>query len=340
MPVVTLGAVIEGSKSAAILGVSDRNLIVSYIERARELALYRANWDTWMGTIDLCSNNCGFVTLPYFVDTVMALNVGGFPAYFRNSWYTYHINGVGSGCNGAGAGVGVGSSAAWPSCGFYWDDLSWSPVFQDIREWSYLAAICEDPIDGDGTKELIVQGVTMDANYNEKQALTIPVSGPSSPGVRLKLLTGYAATDPGVTAFKSITQVTKPVTRGYVKLIAFPSRQGASAVTLGYYAPHETNPTYRRVRVNAKCQWVRCRYKRTPMPLVENYQDTGFGSYEAILQLIRAIRLRETDNYDGAEISELKAIQLLTDLQQQQEGPGFSPLQIDPGFGVGSLAFW
>lgn len=270
----------------------------------------------------------------------MAMNVGGFPAFFRSGWYEFSVSGTGS-CGGAnGGGIASGAGNAWPSCVFTWTDNAWSPTFQDIKEWSYLAAICEDPIDGDGTKELIVQGITVDGNYNEKEVLTIPVSGPSSPGVRLKLLSGYAATDPSVTPFKRVTQVNKPVTRGYVKLIGFPSRQMANAVTLGYYAPHETAPMYRRIRINARCAWVRCRYKRAQLPLVNNYDDTGFGSYEAILQLIRAIRLRETDNFDAAEISELKAVQILTDLQGQQSGPGFLPIQFDPADFMGSVSFW
>lgn len=334
--IIPLGRVIQGAKSSAILGIGDRTLIIDYIERARELALYRANWDTWMGTIDLCSNNCGYVTLPYFVDTVMAMNVGGHPATFRNQWYEFHINGQGSGMAGLGSAGGFGG---WPSLGYFWDDCSWSPVLQDITQWSYLAAICEDPIDGNGSLQLIVQGETVDTNYNEKSVLTIPVAGPSAPGVLIPILTGYASTDPKVTAFKRVTRVTKPITRGYIKLIAFPQTQLASAVTLGYYAPHETEPNYRRIRVNAKCQWVRCRYKRAQLPLVNDYDDTGFGSYEALLQLVRAIRLRETDSYAAAETSEAKGVQLLTDLQQQQEGPGFAPIQIDPSYGISTIDY-
>lgn len=337
MAIVPLGKVIRGSKSSSILGIANRDVIIEYIERARELALYRANWDTWMGVADICSDGCGNVTLPYFVDTVMACNVGGFPAYPRDSWFQFHINGTGSNC---GMSNGLYGGAGWTACTFAWTDDAWTPAFQDIKEWSYLAAICEDPRDGDGSLELIVQGETMDANYNSKEALTIPTTGPSSPGVRIQLLNGYAATDPQTTPFKKIFQVTKPVTRGYVKLIAFPSRQAASAVTIGYYAPHETNPIYRRIKVGAKCAWVRVKYKRTALPLTEDYQDTGFGSYEAILQLIRAIRLRETENYEAAEISEQKAVQILTDLQQTQDGPGFSPIQVDPGYGMGTVCFY
>lgn len=328
---IPLGQIIEGSKSGAILGVSDRDTIIEYIRRAIDLAQFKANWNPWLDTIDLCSDNRGYVTLPPFVGTVLAANVGGFPATFRNSWYEFHINGLGS-CQGG--------MASWPSCQLFWTDMLWSPVLQDLREWSYVAAICEDPIDGNGSLSLIVQGETMDAQYNQKEALTIPATGPSSPGVRVPLLTGYAATDPQVTPFKKITQVTKPVTRGYVKLIAFPNRQAAAAVTLGYYAPNETNPLYRRIRVNAKCAWVRCRFRRTNLDLVNDYDLVPFPSYEAMLQLLRAIRLRETNNEELAQAAESKALEILTDAQTIEDGPGFAPVQVDPDFGLGTVAFY
>ena len=140
---VTLGQVINASKSNDLLGISDRAKIIDYITRAIEIAAYRANWDPYVGIVDVCSNNSGCVTLPDFVETVLAANVGGRPALGRSSWYEFHINGLGS------------NSCCGSACGVYWDDKMWSPTFQDLKEWSLVAAICEDPIDGNGSLELI-----------------------------------------------------------------------------------------------------------------------------------------------------------------------------------------
>ena len=325
--IVTLGKIIEASKSNDILGIADRHKIIDYINRAIEIAAFRANWNPYVSTLDICSDHTGCITLPSFVDVVLAANVGGRPALFRNSWYEYHINGLGS------------NSCCGGACGLYWDDKMWSPTFQDLKKWSLVAAICEDPIDGDGTKQMIVQGETMDSNYNQKMALTIPPTGPSSPGVRLTLLTNYASTDPGTTFFKKITQVTKPVTRGYVKLIGFPPEQLGQAVTLGYYAPNETNPIYKRMKVSCSCEWVRVKYRRKTIDLVNDYDIVPLASYQATLDLLKAIRLRETNNIDVAEKYETKAVQLLNDIQTIEDGPNFGPLQVDPAFGIGTIDY-
>jgi hypothetical protein len=325
--IVTLGKVINATKSSDLLGISDRVQIIDYISRAVEIAAFRANWNPYVSTLDICSDHHGCITLPDFVDVVLAANVGGRPALFRNSWYEYHINGLGSnsGCGGP--------------CGVFWDDRMWSPVFQQPKEWSLLAALCEDPTDGDGTKELIVRGETVDANYNSKEVTTVMPDGTLSMGVRIKLLNGVAATDPKVTYFKNITQVVKPVTRGYVKLLAFPPTQLAMAATVGYFGPRETNPRYKRMKVSCTCEWVRVKYRRKTIDLVEDEDIVPLSSYQATLDLIKAIRLRETNNIDLAEKYEAKAVELLSEIQSIEDGPNFGPLQVDPSFGIGTVDY-
>lgn len=325
--VVLLGDIIQDTKSGDILGISDRNKIIRYIERAIEIAEFKANWNRYIGEIDICSDDCGCVTLPSFVDTVLAVNINGYPSFPRNGWFEYHINGPGS------------RGACGPAVSYFWDDKGWSPTFQDLKGWSRLAAIVEDPIDGDGSKCLQVMGETVDGQYNSKDALTIPVTGASEPGVKVPLLIGYASCDPAATIFKRITRVIKPKTRGYVKLIGYGPDQLANAVTLGYYGPDETQPSYRRIRVNKTCTWVRVKFRRADTPLVHDYDIVPLPSRQATLDLIKAIRLRETNNIDVAEAYEQKAIQLLLDIQQIEEGPATFQLQVDPGFGLGTVDY-
>ncbi len=325
--IVSLGRVIQGSKSQDILGITNRATIIDYISRAVEIAAYKGNFDPWIKNLDVCSNESGCVTLPAFVGTVMQVNIGGRPSWFRNSWYQFHINGVGSGnqCGGI--------------AGFVSDDLGFTPVHQELKEWSYLAAVCEDPIDGNGSLSIRVLGDTVDKNCNPKEAITIPVSGPSESGVTVPLFFGASVPDRGVTAFRKIVQVIKPVTRGYVKLIAYPNRNGADGVTIGYYAPNETNPRYRKIRVSQNCQWVRIRFRMSDLPLVNDWDIVPLESYQATLDLIKAIRLRETNNYDIAEVAETKAVNLLREIQATLDGPAMDPIQIEPGFGIGTLWF-
>lgn len=320
----TVGELFEGSKSDAILGQSDFRKFLDFQRRAIELAAFKANYAVWLGTLDVCSDECGIVTLPYFVGTVLQVNVGGSPTMFRNPWYGFHINGKG---DGRGCGPSIG----------YSDDLTWSPTFRDLKEWSMVAVICEDAIDGNGSLSAVVEGETMDANNNPKMAITIPPTGPSSPGVRIPLIVNWASTDPANTYFRKITRVTMPVTRGYKKLVGFPIRQMAQAVTLGYYAPNETTPTYRRIRVGCACKSVRIKYRRASLKLENTYDLVPLGSYQAALELLKSIRLADSNNVQASEAYLARAVRLLNEVESVENATPWSAIQVDPSFGVGCL---
>lgn len=200
-----------------------------------------------------------------------------------------------------------------------------------------IAAICEDATDGNSTLEMIVEGETQDGNLNPKQAITIPAVGPSSSGVKIPLKMNWAMTDPAFTWFRRITRVTKPRTRGYVKLIGFPMRSMAQGVTLGYYAPNELNPTYRRIRVGARCSAVRIRFRRASIALVDDWDVVPISSYQAMLDLLKSIRLSDAERVDLAEVYLQRAIRLLDEVQSTESGHTYSPMQVEPAFGVGTI---
>ena len=135
----TLGEIIAASKSRDILGIGDRDSIIDYIQRAIELATWKTNWDPYLGTMDICSDDCGVVTLPSEVGVILACNVAGFPAQFRNSWFEYHINGPGTEQGAGSSAVGMGFN----SSGYTWDDRNKSAVFQDLKEWLLIQLVKE-----------------------------------------------------------------------------------------------------------------------------------------------------------------------------------------------------
>lgn len=330
--IVTLGSLIKACQSQDVLGIDDRDTIIDYIQRAIELAAYKGHWNPYLGTMDVCSDGCGVVTLPREVGVVLACNVGGFPAYFRNSWFEYHINGPGSFRSGNQDIIG-------PACGYSWDDTGFTPVFQDLKDWSYVSAFVEDPIDGNGSLSLTVFGETMDSGYNVKDVITIPDSGPSTPGISIPLLNGFASTDSNATQFRKITRVIKPTTRGYVKLIAWPGQQQAQGRTIGYYAPNETDPYYKRIRVNSPCKWVRIKYRRKEIKLVDDTDIVPLPSKQAMILLIKAIKLQETFLMTEADEYQSKALDIIQDIQQIEDGPADFHIQVDPGYGLGCTDF-
>lgn len=329
----TLGEVIQLAKSPDVLGISDRDAIISYIHRAIERAAWKANFNPYLGTMDICADACGWVTLPSEVGTILACNVNNFPALYRNSWFEYHINGPGSWKGRMSGGV-IG-----PALQYTWDDREWSPVFQDLNGWSYLSAIVEDQTDGNGTLQLQVMGDTMDQGYNEKTVITIPTTGPSQPGIFIPLLWGSAATDPQATMLKRVTRVIKPPTRGYVKLIAWPGVQQAQGRTIGYYAPQETNPMYRRIRVNSSCAAVRIKYRRSEIKFVYDTDIIPLPSRDALINLLKSVRKSDKDDPAGAQAYTQMAVEILLERQLIEDGPATFKFQIEPDVGIGTIDY-
>jgi hypothetical protein len=346
MSLVTLGEVINESKSSSVLGISDRAKIITYIKRALDLGTFKSNYNPWIGKLDTCSDACGYVTLPYFVETVLACNVGGLPAFFRDKWFEFNVNGPGSNSWGSfpsianSTGYGNGTSlygGGSIGVGNTWDDRQFTSTFQDITTPSALLCICEDPADGAGNLQLSVQGITVSKEGYEEEALT--TVGPNAPATAVFVPLAYspnglATSDPKATLFRRIIQVVKPVTVGYVRLYAVSPQQGAPLTLLGVYGPAETKPQYRRIRVSSGCNWVRVMYRIKTPDLLYDYDVIPIQSLDAMLGLIKAVRFNETNNYAEGKAALDIAVQTLNEIQTIQDGPCTINLQIDPGWGA------
>lgn len=343
MSVVTLGEIIASSTSASSLGldpVTERDKIIDMIQRALELQENKGNWSPYMGTLDVVSDCDGNVVLPSFVDTVMACNVAGRPALFQNSWYQFHINGPGSGGSGPVAGWpdGVGySGGIGTGLQFTWQDGDFVPTFQPLPGWRTLVAICENP--ADAGLQLTIQGETADAYGNTKQALTS--LGPNDPliGIKIPFVANSASTDQSATQFRKVTSVIKPITKGYVKLLGISGIQGEIATVIGYYAPNETAPRYRRYIVNSQCAWVRVRYRRSSLNFQYDHEVLPISSKQAMLFLLQSLRFYDAGDVQNGKIYENMAVQLIMEGQSMTDGPGNFTLQVEPGFGAGSIDF-
>lgn len=349
MAIVLLGPLIAACKRSDVLGISDRDRVIEYVTRAVELGANKANFNPTLGELQIRTDACGYATLPYFVGTVLACNVNGQPTLMRNNWFQYHENGPGeqdgnsqwsvSGWSGAGNwGNGYGGTQVMGP-GNYVDDKDWSPVFDDLTGWSALAALTENPLDGDGTRYLIVEGETQNAQGDPKEALT--TSGPYAPGVgvRIPLLANLGTTDPAATLFRRITRVTigGPPRRDYVKLLAFRPQQSQLASVVGYYAAHEISPRYRRIRVSSPCARVKIKYRVSDTRLQFDYQRVPLGSFNAALELVKSIWASDNGKPDVAAAYEAAGTRHLIENQMIEDGPNQAVIQVDPGWGVSTL---
>jgi hypothetical protein len=347
MSKVTLGEVIEQSKSSSVLGIDDstqagRAKIISYIKRALDLGSFETNYDPWIGLLDTQSDACGFVTLPSFIETVLAVNVGGLPSGFRDKWFEFHINGPGSsnwgmGLNSGWVGVGIGAYGVGNSmASSAWSDRMTSPTIQDIQQPSALACVCDNREDGEAGLKLTVQAICTSPTGYQQQAIT--TVGPDAPGTAIFVplkwdARGFATSDPDTTLVNRIIQVQKPETKGYVTLYAVAPQQGARMMLLGHYGPKETLPQYKRMQVTAGRSWVRLMYRIKTPDFLYDYDIVPIESLEAMLSLIKAVRFRETNDYATGQAALAVAVDILNKIQSVRDGPGTVNLQVDPGWG-------
>jgi hypothetical protein len=70
---------------------------------------------------------------------------------------------------------------------------------------------------------------------------------------------------------------------------------------------------------------------------VDDWQVLPIESYQATLDLIKAIRLSDSNNVDASEAYLAKAVRLLKEIQNRSAA--YTPMQVQPGFNVGTIDF-
>jgi len=132
----------------------------------------------------------------------------------------------------------------------------------------------------------------------------------------------------GPVLVKSISNIEKPKTDGYVSLYAFDYGRSNDMTLIGQYHPDEINPSYRRIRIGKKCAWARIAYRLTP-PTVTSMQDYIPIEHErSIITAVHACDLEDKDFADQAVRYWGVAFNYLKNQQEHLDGHAFQPPQI------------
>ena len=73
--------------------------------------------------------------------------------------------------------------------------------------------------------------------------------------------------------------------------------------------------------------------------LTDDYEIIPIASYTAMLDLLQVVRYREVNRGDDADKALARVVDLLTKIEVITQGPSIAPIQIEPGFGIGSIDF-
>jgi hypothetical protein len=73
--------------------------------------------------------------------------------------------------------------------------------------------------------------------------------------------------------------------------------------------------------------------------MVNDWDIVPLGSYQATLELLKAVRLGDTNDVQASEAYLARAVRLLNEVESIQNGSTWSPIQVEPGFGVGTIDY-
>jgi len=315
-----------------VIGSCENSLLFRRIDAAMDLLSPMLPTDSNIGIMDVCAQDC-IVTLPYEVEVPLAVNIQGQPADFRNKWYEHHLNGVGSTCCGE-------------VCTYGWENQGLYPTFRDIRKPSYLFAFSDAAEPGTSYPSIKIFG----EDINGKPLYSCQGDNCQVPGLILPITSGVynMALLEGAPKVKKITQVIKPATCNFVRLVAYDdSRQEGTLI--GYYRPEEQAPAYRRIKYSGTCvgasqasctsnppapvdccdtttlrtAWIRMRYQRRQMPITSINDIVLCPSRQSVVYAVEAVDQFRNNNTEEGNKFMAMARAALEEKQESLEGPNY-----------------
>jgi hypothetical protein len=203
-------------------------------------------------------------------------------------------------------------------------------------------AITARPRDGDSLPNPLVAGTNyyvrkLDADEFELYATEVQARNTISTFGRISYLTSGDSAESSFiidsveppTLVKTIQQIEKPQTDGFVSLYAWDYGRSNDMTLIGRYHPAEVNPQYRRIRLGTPCAWARIIY-RIKSPTVESIYDfLPIENERAIIAALHAVDLEDKDFADQAERYWTIAMAYLKNQQDSIDGHAMAAPQIN-----------
>ena len=282
----------------AIVGHNDEPAIFERVTSAVELLANKGDYDPLLGYVDICvSSQC--IALPREVETVLGLSMAGVPAIPRDQVFRFHRNGPGH-----DAPVGPRE----------WMDFGQSCTFRDIECPARLVATCRDA--EDAGKTIWVYGT--DQNGNELRTKT---GGVWETGLPLQLTVNTPSIAADAPQVARITRVRKPLTVGPVALTT------SDNTMLGLYQHDETEPLYRRIKLSETCSYASIFYRGRTLKVTGRYALLPVNNSEALLMMLRALKLYRDEKFAEAEAAEATALRWMNEEQKTSSPVVENPIQ-------------
>jgi hypothetical protein len=274
-------------------------------------------WDPLIGYVDIATFDSFYVTLPQYVDQVLAINVNHSIGTFRNQWFEFHMNGLGQDNDQADS---VGSNRP---CGG-WEEVGEMPCAFPLGAPSYLVAAPVAAVDNGCP--IRVWGIDINdlPMYGQDGNLGVPIAcEQNSFDISSQAL-----------PFKRIDRIViEGSPQSFIQLYATDGSQYLQ--NLGTFWPNVPEPRFRIIRIGQKAVTVRMRYKKRLLKVTSLTDPLHMRSRSAMMNALRSIETGSTDAASAAALLEAGKQMLQREWRathpQEQLG-----MQVDPGtWGVG-----
>jgi len=128
---------------------------------------------------------------------------------------------------------------------------------------------------------------------------------------------------------KSVYQIDKPLTEGYVSLYAYDYGRSNDMTLIGQYHPSEVNPQYRKIRIGKPCAWARISYRIQTPNVTSTYDFIPLEQERAIIAAVHAVDLEDKDFADQAARYWQIALAYLKNQQESIDGHAMAVPQIN-----------
>jgi len=128
---------------------------------------------------------------------------------------------------------------------------------------------------------------------------------------------------------KSVSQIDKPITEGYVSLYAYDYGRSNDMTLIGQYHPSEVNPQYRRIRIGKPCAWARISYRIQTPSITSIYDFIPLEQERAIITAVHACDLEDKDFADQSARYWQIAFAYLKNQQESIDGHAMVTPQIN-----------
>jgi hypothetical protein len=300
-----------------IFGPIGQQKIFDRMTEAIELLANMSNWDALVGYVDIQTFDSFYVTLPQYVDQVLAINVNKSVGALRNQWFEFHLNGLGQDNDNADV---VGSNRP---CGG-WEEVGEMPCAFPLLAPSYLVAAPFSNVDN-GTP-IRVYGIDIN---------DLPIYGPDANlGVTITCEQNSFDISSQNLPFKRIDRIVLGEPQGFIQLFATDGAQYLQS--LGVFWPNVAEPKFRVIKIGQKAVTVRMRYRKRLLKITSLTDPIHMRSRSAMLNAMRAIMTGIQDP-NAAQVLLMAAKDMLNKEWRATHPNEEFGLQIDPSTWGGSM---